>query len=203
MRDAILIFLSAFIALLLTEFYDRVIKRPSFLISVGDIAEGSSHRFLHINVTNVERRGLKRLLRSNSAAELLKARVTFIDPATGASICEFTGRWSSKAEPLEDINPINGTGKFSPFLAKEAETEALLPGETSPLTIAIKFNDEDEFYGFNNWSYTNNWKDPQLKVELPSVYILFELYTTRFKKQVRLVINNPSDQTKSFKIKDL
>ncbi|HSW78869.1 MAG TPA: hypothetical protein VLF88_02530 [Candidatus Babeliales bacterium] len=203
MRDAALIFLSALVALLITEFYERVVKRPSFFVQTGDKADGPSHRFLHINVTNVERTGLRKFLRSNSAAELLKVRITFIDPVSGADICDFTGRWSSKAEPLDDIDFSTGTGKYSPFLAKDAETEALLPGETSPLTVALKSNKEHAFYGFNNGSYIYGWKDPKLEVELNSVIVKFELFTTKFKKQSKFAISNPSDKIQSFKIQKL
>jgi hypothetical protein len=201
MRDALLIFASAVVALFITEFYERVAKRPTFQIKVGDIANGPSYRFLHVEVNNVERNGFRKFLRSNNAAELLKARITFIDPTTEVEICSFTGRWSSKAEPLENIDMLRGTGKYSPHLAKDAETEALLPGDASPLTIALKHDGDKSFYGFNNGSYLYGaWKDPKLEVDFKTVVVKFELFTTKYKKQAKFAISNPSKSTENFKI---
>lgn len=195
--------IGALLGLLITEHYERIWKRPTFKINVGDISDGKTHRFLHINVTNVERKGIRKLLRSNNSSELVKARIVFYDPLTRSELCNFIGRWSSKAEPLDDVDYSSGTGKPNFAMAQEAEHEIILPGETKPLTVSVKFNGNSSFYGFNNWSYFKEWKDPQLEIDLKSVVVKFELYTTKFKRVAYFALNNPSDNCNNFNLSPL
>lgn len=130
------------------------LKEPNLTFEVGSVSKGipgRKWRFIHIKIVN---KGKRFGVFSVSPAFAAKALVKI-----GRK--EFTGRWTSKAEPL--INTPWGQ-IIDPNSVLVVPREDIQPSEKEEnaveVSIGMKYDGETEFYGFNNESYLSQ---PYLK----------------------------------------
>lgn len=179
-------------------------RKPKILIKPGEVAEssvfGERHRFVHLCVSNIYRKKLwERFLHGDLLINNCKANIELLDPITKSIICSYQGRWSSTAEPLIDIT--NNSKIFDPSKAIAGEIETILPGESKELTVAVKFEGEEDFSGFNNWSYVyQKWKNPDWTIKSKSVYLRLILRYNLGKEVATFIIANPNGSLTNFRI---
>jgi hypothetical protein len=201
MSAILLLILGAILGIVFTVIYSRY-SRPTIIVTIGEKADGETHRFVHLDVSNKLRKGAVRFIRGNTVAEYVKVRVNMLDPTTNSIVFDYIARWSSKAEPVESITGNHGT--FNPALAIEAEREILLPGEKKSLTIALKYDAKDQFSGFNNWSYQfPEWENPEWTVNLKTALLKVEVFTDGNKLVKKFALQNPSRSKLNFKLSEI
>ncbi len=134
----------------IASYFIDELKKPLIKFKVGSIGKGipgRKWRFIHIKIINKHKRKFSPF--SVSPAFAVKATVKI-----GKE--EFTGRWTSKGEPL--ISTLLGQ-IIDPNAVLVVPREDIQPskGEENAVEVAIgmKYEGETEFYGFNNESYLN------------------------------------------------
>jgi len=198
--------LGAFIGAFLAIWRENLAK-PNLVIKPGSFGDGSyqhigrSSRFIHLKVINKEwPRWWQRFFYGLRSAHSCKAKLDFIDPITKSTIFSIQGRWNSTPEPLIPITSPN-VGIFDPARAMHGEIETILPNEEKEITIALKFEGDDEFFGFNNWSYLfSNWRNPKWVIEKASVLLKITLWWDSGRMEKCFVISNEQKTINSFHI---
>ncbi len=180
-------------------------KIPNIEILPGKPADGNgSRRFLHLKITNIRRENFwQKFRKGNKPALLCKIQLEFLDPENKTQLFEIQARWSTSAEPLTLSSTNLNIGTFDPRQAFAAEVENILTSESKEIDIALKNNNEQGFYGFNNWSYLYNHENPDWHITSSSVLVRvnFSCDTTSTSKLFR--ISNPNTRITNFKIKEV
>lgn len=179
-------------------------KTPNIALEVGEIGDDAkgNYRFTHLKVTNLPRKGLlKKAVFGNKLANYSKVQLEFLDPKSKKQLFSIQGRWASTAQPVA----ITDSGiKFNDAQAFIGETETILSEEDKPLDVALKFDGEDEFYGFNNWSYIREqWKNPDWRCDLKEVLLRAHFRCDSSKVVKEFIIVNPGKSIKEFQIKEV
>lgn len=201
--------LGAFIGALLAILRENS-RKANLVIKSGSFGDGNYQqlgapsRFLHLKVQNTEwaERWKNFVLRIKPAL-FCKAQLIFLDPKTKAEIFSFQGRWTSTPEPLIRTDPQKNIGIFDPSKAISAEIENILPGESKEISVALKVQGQDEFIGFNNWSYQwPNWRNSDWVIEKGSVLLKVVLWWDSGKLEQCFVISNEQKTIKSFHVEN-
>jgi hypothetical protein len=76
-------------------------------------------------------------------------------------------KWGTKPEPVRPLasSPDHFVQYVDDALLEEAYAEDIAAGGNRPLTIAIKFAGDREFYGFGPESYRHNLKNPGYRMD--------------------------------------
>lgn len=163
------------------------------------------HKFLHVKVINKERGALLRLLFGNKGAIFCKAKISFED-VNGFELLpnKLFGRWADTGEPVTASQ--DGARYFQYQLVSGLKFNHILPGESSNLAVAIKWEGEKEFYGFDNESYAflaNGFRDDDKKIK-NSCILKVQLTTTdgRYREKT-FKINSPSTHINNYKLTEL
>jgi hypothetical protein len=174
------------------------LNEPAFDITVGDpiFREGNCQL---VKVRIVSKRNFVRDPRP---------LVTFYTEGNTASITKkltLTGKWDSAPEPVlfwEDSQAQHWD--FQGWLTRVERAVDILPNKHEELAIAVKFRGEQEFYGFDPWSYRYGWKHPSYKIAgLKSVKVSVEVTSGDVVKTKWFVIENPdTDLLPSFNLRD-
>lgn len=146
--------LGAFIGWILGLFSVLIVdylKEPNLIFEVGSISSGdpiNKWRFIHIKVKN-----LKRKIWFSPFTTLSAFSCKVVVKIENKS---FVGRWTSKEQPIGNISDI-----INKALVHPREDIHPYTGEYEAVEVAvgIKYENEDEFYGFNNESYLPTHKD--------------------------------------------
>jgi hypothetical protein len=135
------------------------LKEPNLVFEVGSVAEKHptmQWRFIHIKIKNFKKYPRLNPFKPTPAFEC-KASVEVKDKT-------FVGRWTSKAQPIgSNIGEIINKALVHPRETIHPYTNEY---EAVEVVLGIKYENEDEFYGFNNESYLpqyNNLKNPNYK----------------------------------------
>lgn len=174
------------------------LKTPNLIFERGseDDDRNIRRKFIHIKVKNINRK-IKFSPISTLTASSTRAIVKIADK-------EFNGRWTSKAEPL-----IYGQGNIpiavDPNAILTTPREDLQPSkngeEAVQIAIGVKYENEDEFYGFNNESYLyqqSQLKNPNYKFGLGNFEGEITLLTLGKKYNQKFKVYNPSKNRKDF-----
>lgn len=200
--DFLFALLSAFIGAYLAILQQNS-KKPNLVIKPATVADSpdGNHRFLHVEVCNVIRTNpVSRFIRGNVPALFCKAQLEFLDVKTGEQLFSLTGRWASTAEPgLPVLKP--GQILFDPSKAMIGEIENIMPGDSKPVDVAVKFASEQKFTGFNNWSYQYpKWQNPDWASEEKAVGLRVHITCDSVKITQMFQILNPNNSISNFRI---
>jgi hypothetical protein len=181
-------------------------KKPRLSLEIGTVhvipqllTHTPTHRFLHVKAVNHRSRFWGRLMPRN-AALFCRAWVD-VFPGAGAPFT-FDARWTTKREPGEYIGLDKL--KIDPGLVYQIPREDIHAGEEAEISIAVKHQNEEECYGFNNKSYMfSAWKNPDWKIGLGKHRVAVrlscgDLYITR-----NFFLNNQSNRIDDFKLEPL
>lgn len=191
-------------SLLAAGIYERL-KSPSLHISVGERSDGDragrKWRFLQVFVRNKKR--IFPLLPTRNTAYSCRAWIQFLDEK-GTEILKLDGRWSSVKEPLVVV-PISGAVGTIPDLSSIyiPPREDIPPGETVQLAVGVKFEGEEEFYGFNNISYLFDWKNPDSKVNLNLAKVVVNITSGENVWKKKFKVENPNSKRDNFILKEV
>jgi hypothetical protein len=153
-------FLAAVLAVVVVE----GLKSPNFTFE-ADVTppaspQGVLLRFVHVKVQNVRRPFLLRFL--DETAYLFTADIEVHGlGAAGLLIPTFRARWpSSEDEP----------GTMKDVIRRYRET--MPPGDHGFVDVALKFNGDTAFWGFNTSSYAHGGKDPEKRVDAERAFVV-------------------------------
>lgn len=190
-------FLLSFLGIYVSGYFTR----PNIKICLGseDDAPNGSLRFVHVNVLNLDNPKWFFIFR-RKPAEYCKARLTFKKIDSNNAELIILGRWSSKGEPITPDGKVD----FSKFpegtsitITPSRSLEDLTEGK---LGLAVKFNNENECYGFNDWSYAYNFKHPQFKLNRGKYRITVEILIGTYIFQRTFMLDNSSVDIDKFKL---
>lgn len=136
-------------------------KRPRIRIEVEPTpsdgfrpAIKKNARFLHVLVTN-EGLGLPwSIFLRRDISWLTIARLEFSHTGTTAPLFSFDGRWSDSPEPfVQAVAQERQVGLRDRNLILRGRRSDIPAGQSSPLAVALKVDDDSDAYGFTNESY--------------------------------------------------
>lgn len=145
-------------------------------------------KWLRVLVTN-KRSRVPFVVRQNAHC---RASISFIDNKKQQIFSsDMPGRWANTPEPVHTISRdgvlelIYDENLVYPYRCVE-----IAPGETEPLDIVAKFDDDDECYGWNNESHIHNWRNIKYKLEKDWYIVEVKIYYSGRKKIERFRIIN-------------
>ena len=120
------------------------LKEPNLIFEVGSISEDSTNkwRFIHIKIKNLKRKCLYSPF-TTTIAFACKSIIKIKKKS-------FVGRWTSKEQPIGNISNVINIALVQP---REDIHPYTVEQEAVEVAIGIKYENENEFYGFNNESY--------------------------------------------------
>jgi len=139
-------------------------RGPNFKFEAYDTPPDSPNgvllRFVHVRVTNERRAFLLRFI--DETAYLFTAEILFANPTASRPLVEpMKARW-----PESEDEPATAKDTLRDY------RETLPPGSSSSVNVAVKFNGEDECWGFNTRSYqyqpppSSRWlRDPKKQLD--------------------------------------
>ena len=168
------------------------LKEPNLVFEAGSISEDNSNkwRFIHIRIKNLKNKHWYNPFTS-SPAFACKAIIKIGDKS-------FIGRWTSKEQPIGNISEVINKALVHP---REDIYPYTVEQEAVELAIGIKYETEDEFYGFNNESYLHSQAGFRNTSNLfgigkfdgeAIISTLGQIYTQKF------IIHNKSKKRKDF-----
>ncbi len=153
------------VAGLVTTFVVEHERHPKLLLRVGPYADSPRDprfRILHVKVNN------KRKLVASETAVNCRGTATFRDFHTGQLLLSGLGcKWGTKPEPIRPLMMPGGqtVNYIDDALLGEAYAEDIAAGGDRPLAIAIKFEENREFYGFGPDSYRHNLRKADYRID--------------------------------------
>ncbi len=141
-----------FVALFTAAIYEWA-RKPNLIFGIdkeknegSETISNTQWKFLNVIVSNKKRPFYKSWLFGNVGVENARAWVYFRNFKTNDLILKISARWASTKQPINnfglDINEI-----------LVASRESIPIGEDAPVAIAIKTNQSDKIFAFNNESY--------------------------------------------------
>lgn len=213
-KEAFWAAISAIIAYALVVLVE-LLKEPQLYfdetIDKADIVPGSTSgrkwKFVHIRVRNFNRKfpQLIWITPATQSAFSTKATIAIKD---GLDEKEFVGRWDSLPQPIQ----LNGQNYVPDFnLALIHPREDIHPQsksdesnkEAKNIVIGLKYENEDEFYGFNNESYiymAQDYKNNKYKFGKGEFKGKVVLSTLGLKREIGFTIYNNSSNLDDFYI---
>jgi hypothetical protein len=185
----------AFLLVMLVDY----LKKPIILFEKGSEAIGDKKhwKFIHIRVGNYKRR-FKYIPINTQVAFSARVVISITD---GEDTKMFIGRWTSKAQPIGDVGNIINTALVHP---REDIHPSDKKDEAVEIAIGLKYENENEFYGFNNESYLHtDFKRQDLKFGTGQFNGEIALSTLGYKYSKKFQINNSSKKREDFWLKVL
>lgn len=187
----------AFLLVILVDY----LKKPIILFEKGSEAIGGKKhwKFIHIRVGNYKRR-FKYIPINTQVAFSTRAVISITN---GEDTKMFIGRWTSKAQPIGDVSNIINTALVHP---REDIHPSDKKDEAVEIAIGLKYENENEFYGFNNESYLHidtGFKRQDLKFGTGQFNGEITLSTLGYKYSKKFQINNSSKKREDFWLKVL
>lgn len=202
-----LAYLSFLVALIIFFIVD-LFKRPNFVISLGAINESvdGSYRFLHVNIINLDW-PFWFIFRKDNAVNTT-AEIIFKEKDFNKPIFAVQGRWSSNPEPIKR----DSTNTFLLFDEDKARVGGLITISPSPNTkelhegklgIAVKFDGENECYGFSDKSYSStNLREGSWKLQRGVYDVDVVVRSGRFSKKESFILENLGKNLQKFSLKN-
>ncbi len=203
--------ISLFAAVSMPFIYDRLrAPKLSAMIPEGDPSIQRLPRarrgFYHVMIVNknVESKGRRIFWRHPSYHT--KIRMKFMDKKR-RGLFELNGRWDGSPEPLAP--GITG-GRVVQLpnisLVPISETIEISPGRAGEgFCLVMKYEGEDECWGFSNWSYIRGWRwglrDPNTKLGIGKYIIDVHITASNAEKSFRFILKNRGRRFKDVSIK--
>ena len=118
-------------------------------------------------------------------------------------------RWANSPEPMgitgQIIDLHNPAQVISRIISMGAAipTIDVYPGEEEILDIAVRFDGEDDFYGWNNESYFNNWRTPAWEMPKGKYLVKVEISSSGSKCTNTFRLFNQMNVLTSFRLEDV
>lgn len=178
-------------------------RRCNFSFDVGEEAllknsQNNEFKFLHIRVSNVMRPFWQAWFLGNLTANNARIWVSFYDYESKNVILKINGRWTSKKEPVN-----YETNKIDISEALLVPRETIPPGETVNVSVAIKKQDRQPFFGFNNESYLENWLKKDYELADKKYIVDIKLSAEGKTYGCQFLLQNPSNRLNNFKLTHL
>lgn len=174
-------------------------RRPRLTVRIGtfaDFPKTPRFRILHVIVRNEPK-----IVASETAINC-RGNITVRDFNTDQILLRDIGtKWATKPEPIRPvITPSQAPMYYvDDALLAEAYTEEIAAGGERPLAIAIKFDNESEFYAFGPESYRHNLKKRDYIVNSNKCFVDVSLTADNFRSQTkRFLLENASRDIKDF-----
>lgn len=161
------------------------------------------HKFLHFKISNQKRPLFKKILFGERTALFCRAYIDYLGVDDGCDLIQgpLSGRWSSSGEP---VLQVGNERHFQYNRVPELRFEHIMPGDSANLAVAIKINDDDVFYAFDNVSYAyleNAFRDPTKLIKKSSCFVTVRLVTADgFYPGKKFKICNPNRELSNFRI---
>lgn len=175
------------------------LKKPIILFEKGSehLNNQKNWKFIHIRVGNFKRR-FKYIPINTQPAFSTRAIISITDGKTSKM---FVGRWTSKAQPIGDVGNIINIALVHP---REDIHPSDRKDEAVEIAVGLKYENENEFYGFNNESYLHtNFKRQDLKFGIGQFNGEITLSTLGYKYSKKFQIHNSSKKREDFYLKVL
>lgn len=177
------------------------LKEPNIVFEVGteDDDPTNQRKFIHIKIRNLNKKFRYSPI-NTSIASSAKALIKIEDQ-------QFIGRWTSKGEPLI-YGPGNIPIAVNPNEILVTPREDICPAplgddnEVVQVAIGMKYENENEFYGFNNESYLYQPHLKNNKRQFGQGEFVGEIliYTLGNKYNKRFRVYNPTTNRNDFKL---
>ncbi len=193
------IILGVFLGGLLTRGWDEI-RKPNLKIEIGEDGfwpnnSSSDVKFLHIKVNNVKRNWLDSIFFGNLTANNARAWVSFLDYPSKKELVKMNGRWTSKKEPVD-----YSTGKINLAEVLIPPRETIPSGEETNISITLKDKGKNNFYGFNNESYSYNWRKPEYELDEKRYIVRIRISSEGKDWLTDFVLLNPGKPLSNFKL---
>ena len=203
--------ISLFAAVSMPFIYDRL-RAPKLSVIIPDSDPSiqplpSARRgFYHVMIVNknVELKG-RRIFWSHPSY-LTKIGMKFMDKRR-RRLFELNGRWDRAPEPLA---PGIAGGRVVHLpdhsLVPISETIDISPGRGGEgFCLVMKYEGEDECWGFSNWSYLRGWqqglRDPQSKLGIGKYIIDVHITASNAERSFRFILENRGKRLEDVSIK--
>ena len=145
--------LIGFVASVLSILWYEWVRRPIVDLAVGEpMPAGGGRRFVHVQVSNRPQRRLLRKVIPRVPAYDCRAWVRIYPVQTGGQgHITFDGRWTSQREP--GFYLPGGMLQPDPGLILVPHREDVFAGEPATIDVAVKFEGDQDCFGFNNENY--------------------------------------------------
>lgn len=165
--------IGAFLSIVITAYFERI-RRPSLSMRIkkmplADYSKNDLPRpakkaqFLYVALANNGLTRLGKLLSTRDTAARCHGVISF-HRMDGTNIFkrDMILRWTNLPEPLPDPT----TQSLDMRKIEHNYRIDVSPGEEEWFNIAARFDDEEECYGWSNWSYLppNYWRNPDWKL---------------------------------------
>lgn len=203
-------FVLALVTFAVVDFF----RKPNFIICKGTINDHPDGvwRFVHVNVVNLDWPSWFFLFRRDIAKNTT-AEIIFRDKGSRNQLFSIPGRWSYNLEPLEEQGGgtkfdlekarVGGLINISPSI----DTNDLREGQ---LGIGIKYQDDNDCYGFSDESYkfavdqqANNFRKPEWRLRRGEYIFEVIVKSSRFATKKSFLIENLGKDLSDFQIKEL
>jgi hypothetical protein len=204
------VFIGGILTILTTLFVENL-RRPKLSLSCEDAIQ---HRHANENFwvlrVRVSNSALPRYLSWMLRATAVQCRgiIWFLEaegPERGRPIAEaMEARWSDALEPrpLEIVGAGKSMFIHDPARAMSGIRMDIQPGESEPLDIAVRFENDKEFYGWNNEAYfSKNGRTESWKIDRKTVLVQVSIASAGqvYHRKLRLV---NGESIKSFWLED-
>lgn len=189
-------FLLSFLGIYFNDYFTK----PNIKICLGseDQASDGSLKFVHINVINLDNPSWFFIFRRRTA-EYCKVRLTILS-TDGDTLCNFSGRWSSKGEPITPDKKVDISRFPEGMITSISPSKDVGELQEGKMGVAVKFNNENPCYGFNDWSYAYNFKHPQFVLQRGKYKVRVEVAVSSQRIYREFLLNNQSSDIKDFKL---
>lgn len=195
-------FLAALLVFSIVDYF----RRPHFVICVGAINEHpeGQYRFVHVNVINLDWPTWFFLFRKDVAVNST-AEIIFREKDSKEILFSVPGRWSSNPEPIK-IQGEN-TLLFDEEKARSGGIITISPSKNTSelregkLGISIKYEGENEAFGFSDLSYTQRFKYQKWKLSRGVYDVTVRINNGRFSTSKNFVLENLGKHLDNFTLK--
>ncbi len=206
-------FIGFLTALLTASIYEWV-RRPNLIFTVDTNSNEGERRikskdykwkFLNIVVENPKRPWWQSWFWGNLPAENTRAWVSFRDYETDTELKKISARWATTKQPLNDF----GRPDWSSLLV--TSRDSIPVNESASMAVAIKTNESESVYGFNNESYAfypeynspydTLWSNPEFETGNDKKYkICVKVLTNGHEYTEEFLLLNPRKTYKSISL---
>jgi hypothetical protein len=196
MFDKIIEYFLTFLIGAATVMWVEWYKTPKVRIDVVPTAEftnkGRTRRFLQVEVINNPTcHWLAKIFNREEVSNCF-ATIEFQHLDGTSLFSKIDARWSASLE-IPSVIP-QGNVPFSPNLIEPLRFRDIYTNRPEPLTIAIKWDNEPDCYGFNNISYFyQDFKNPAWTIPEGNVLVRIELFVAGQIVTRTFQIHNPKE----------
>jgi hypothetical protein len=206
------VLIGGIITIVVTVWVERL-RSPRVSLAVGDLLTipprgrfNNRWRAAHVKVSNDRLPGWADWWLSRLPAQGCRAEIAFLRPDGSPLFAgSMSGRWAGSAEPI--LLPVQTPTGVSQILANSEQLKStvdIYPGEAEELDVAIRVDQENSAYGWNNDSYFHqDWRNPNRELVQGRYLVEVTIRSTGPKCQKRFRIENDGRPFDSLRLTEL